>query len=480
MIARVILAVQEPPVRRELRSWLAESDVVVKTLSGKARLWDRAARETCDLVVVSRACVPEPCDESVQYLRELPEAPEVVVLTDEENPEERAGLLAAGAAAVLDTDLSPEAICSVLETILDDRRTALGRDLSLVRDIARPSLSDFVSASETMGAFMRMVQRVVPSDTTLLILGETGVGKERLARAIHAEGRRGDGPFVTVNCGALPESLLESELFGHEQGAFTGASRARRGLFELAHEGTIFLDEIGEMPYHLQVKLLRVLQEHEIQPIGNEKSIAVDVRVMAASNRDLEADVEEKQFRRDLYYRISVVTLTVPPLRERREDIPELVESYIQHLRPRVGREVFGITDRALDALCQYSWPGNVRELINVIERAMLLCDGDEITRDDLPGAISGRRLIPSSSDTQVPWGNHPIPTEWLQRPLSEVRQAAVDGVERAYLTELLRETEGRVGETAKRAGIQPRSLYDKMQQHGLRKEDFRRGTRHS
>jgi len=323
---------------------------------------------------------------------------------------------------------------------------------------------------------MRVVNRVVKTDVPLLILGETGVGKERLARAIHAEGPRSAGPFITVNCGALPETLLESELFGHEEGAFTGAVRSRRGWFELAHRGTIFLDEIGELANHLQVKLLRVLQEHEIQRIGSEKSFKVDVRVMAATNRDLEEEIESGYFRKDLYYRLSVMTLTIPPLKDRIEDIPVLVESYIKYLRPRIGCEVFGISDEAQEALEQYLWPGNVRELINVIERAMLLCNDTEITLLDLPTNISGKSegtTMNSASLLHPPdLGN--LQEEWLQKPLQEVRKEVLEKFEHSYLSGLLRLTNGRVGETAKRAGIQSRSLFDKMQRLGLRKEDFK------
>jgi DNA-binding NtrC family response regulator len=474
MLARVILAIDDPSLRREVRQAVGGPDVIVKALRGTVRLWERAARETCDLIVASRSLVPEPALEAVRFVRELPEAPEIVLLSDEEDPEERAMLRAEGVAAVLDSALPAEALGEVLTSLLAERREVTELSLLTGRDLGRPSLRDFVSSSQSMKAFMAVVERVVPSDTTLLVLGETGVGKERLARAIHADGPRGQGPFIAVNCGALPDSLLESELFGHEEGAFTGASRARRGMFELAHGGSIFLDEIGEMPYHLQVKLLRVLQEHEIQPVGSEKTIDVDVRVMAASNRDLEEAVEARDFRRDLYYRISVVSLTIPPLRERQEDIAELVESYLDYLRSRVGREVNAISDEALEALCRYSWPGNVRELINVIERAMLLCADDEITLRDLPEAISGRASAASGWNGVVGGGTGAVPREWLEKPLAAVRQAVVEGAERAYLAALLRETGGRVGETARRAGIRARSLYDKMQHLGLRKEDFK------
>jgi transcriptional regulator with GAF, ATPase, and Fis domain len=326
-----------------------------------------------------------------------------------------------------------------------------------------------------MQAFMDTVHRVVHSTTSLLILGETGTGKERLARAIHAGSPRGGGPFVPVNCGALPESLMESELFGHEEGAFTGATRARKGAFELAHRGTMFLDEIGDMPLHLQVKLLRVLQDREVQRVGGERPFVVDVRVMAASNRDLEKEVEDRRFRQDLYYRLSVVTLEVPPLRERKEDIPALARSYVDFHRPHAGREIHGIEEKAVEALVRYAWPGNVRELINVIERAMLLCRTDTVTLADLPVGIQGF-VPPHAGGVTIPRNPEDVPSAWLARPLRELRDAMAADLERVYLAAMLRETNGRIGETSERAGIDPRSLFDKMKQYGLAKGDFKPG----
>ncbi len=401
-----------------------------------------------------------------------------MVLSDEEQPEERAALLAAGCLAVLYTALPNHLLEEALSAALE-RRMQTAEETLLPRDaLPPPQLSDFISASPAMETFMDVVHRVVASDATLLVQGETGVGKERLARAIHAESPRSAGPFVAVNCGALSETLLESELFGHEEGAFTGASRARRGWFELAHGGTIFLDEIGEMARHLQVKLLTVLQTREVQRVGAESSLLIDVRVMAASNRDLAAEVEAGRFRRDLYYRLSVVSLTIPPLRERREDIPGLVRGLIGRFRAEIPHRISGITPDAMEALCRYDWPGNVRELMNVIERAMLLSHTEQISRTALPTAISG--LLPASpTDFPTPQAvaqeQLSVPQQWLQQPLQEARQQLLTEFERAYLTGLLTETRGRIDETARRAGIRPRSLFDKMKRLGLRKEDFRR-----
>jgi DNA-binding NtrC family response regulator len=335
------------------------------------------------------------------------------------------------------------------------------------------SLNDFVSESPSMQIFLDLARRVVHADTSLLILGETGVGKERLARAVHAEGPRSRGPFMAVNCGALPESLLESELFGHEEGAFTGATRSRKGYFELAHRGTIFLDEVAEMPLHLQVKLLRVLDEHRIHRVGSESAIDVNVRVMAATNRDLEAEVAASRFRTDLYYRLAVVALEIPPLRKRREDIVPLVDSYLEHFRAHTGRTVAGFDDRAMQALVAYDWPGNVRELVNTVERAVLLSVGERLTPEDLPARMSN--MSGSAPSTAAPGGDwDPLPQTLLDRSLAEARRDVVAKFEARYLTALLRTTGGRIGETAKLAGINERSLYGLMKKHGLSKEEFK------
>ena len=305
-------------------------------------------------------------------------------------------LLASGCLSVLHTGLPNDMLEKAILAIFK-RRQHIAEEMILPVDIAtKPKLSDFISASPAMQTFMRVVHRVVASNATLLLMGETGVGKERLARAIHAESPRSKGPFISVNCGALSETLLESELFGHEEGAFTGASRARRGYFELANKGTVFLDEIGEMPKHLQVKLLTVLQTREVQRVGSETPVNIDVRVVAATNRDLHKDVEKGTFRRDLFYRLCVVTLTIPPLRERREDIPLFVERLLDHFRCEIPNRITGVSLPAMHALCQYDWPGNVRELMNVLERAMLLADGEEISLADLPASISN--LAPTSA----------------------------------------------------------------------------------
>ncbi len=478
MLVRVLLGLPKASWRRRVQGLLAERSVITSCVAPGEALLDRLERSSSDLVILARSELPEDPSAmagTVAQIRQLPDRPELIVLVDRDNPAMRAALLSAGVLAVVDQGLPEDVLGDTLRTLIRRRREDAQRSLRAERAEDQCRLSDFVSKSPTMELFLEVVSRVVPSSSSLLVLGETGVGKERLARAIHAEGPRAKAPFLAVNCAALPEGLLETELFGHEEGAFTGATRARRGYFELAHRGTIFLDEIGELPPHLQVKLLRVLQERRIQPIGGETSVGVDVRVMAASNRDVVADMRAGKFRADLYYRLGVVTLTVPPLRERREDIPTLVESYLEHFRVRLARPVVGIEPAALEALTSYPWPGNVRELINVLERAVLLSSGPRITLGDLPPETRAGFLTPPSAEGASAHDPSPRGSALLAMPWQEARLRALESFERTYLEALLQACGGRIGEAARRAQINPRFLYDKMRQLGLRKEGFRR-----
>ncbi|MCA8952934.1 MAG: sigma 54-interacting transcriptional regulator, partial [Planctomycetes bacterium] len=370
MLARVLLVILDDELRGRLRGLTAGPDSIVLDVACEDWL-EHVAQRDGDLVVIGAELLGEPVGETVAALRQVPGNPELVVVSSGETAAERARLLAAGCLAVVSSEVPDDAFRETLGTLIRKRREAL----LLVRGAGAGedgSFGDYISNTAGAARFLRLARKLSQSDSTVLISGETGVGKERLARAIHAQGPRAQAPFVVVNCGAIPESLLESELFGHEKGAFTGAVRAHRGYFELAHRGTIFLDEIGEMPLHLQVKLLRALQERAIQRIGSEAPLQVDVRIMAATNRALLVEMEEKRFRPDLYYRLSVVTLDVPPLRERREDIPALVQSYFEQFRARIPTVAERVSDAAMQALQEYVWPGNIRELINVVERSVL------------------------------------------------------------------------------------------------------------
>jgi two-component system response regulator HydG len=273
------------------------------------------------------------------------------------------------------------------------RKALEKRELQVENRLLREQLGaigegEIIGRSVAMRRLLDEVEQVAPSDVTVLISGESGTGKGRLARMLHRMSRRRDGRFVTVNCAAIPEQLLESELFGFERGAFTGATRRKEGRFDLARAGTLFMDEITEMKPSVQVKLLRVLQDGEYERVGGTQTLQTDVRVIAASNRDLEAEVEAGRFRADLFYRLNVIRMGVPPLRDRLEDVPILAQHFLSRFTRKNGRDLEGMSREAVDALVAWEWPGNVRELENAIERAVVLCRDDVIGREDLPRAI--------------------------------------------------------------------------------------------
>ena len=323
---------------------------------------------------------------------------------------------------------------------------------------------DLESRNPRMLELFRLIPRVAKTDSPVLIVGETGTGKELVAAAIHRQSRRRDGEFFTINCGALTESLLESELFGHEKGAFTGAIRTKKGYFELASGGTLFLDELGTISPAMQVKLLRVLERMEVRRVGASRLIKVNVRIVAATNASLEDAVAAGTFREDLYYRLNVVQIQIPPLRERPEDIPLLAEVFRKKFAASLSRsDVTLLEASATRRLKAYTWPGNVRELENVIERAVIMAQGPGITEGDLPErlrAAEARRMA--------------IPTFDVEEPLMTVVQRVRNAVEREYLKRVLRRYKGHLGRAAAHAGVNRRTLYNKMQLLGLRREDFR------
>ncbi len=453
---------------------ILDATAIIEEAADSATMWSALAHEPFDLVVLSRDTLSGRPVDVVAELRRLPDRPEVIVLQTDEDPVERARLLTAGALAVLNFSLDDAMLASTFEAVTVRQLGSAARHSELAASPSR--FNDFASGSEAMRKLLDIADRVAQSDASLLILGETGVGKEWLARAIHGASNRATGPFVAVNCAAVPENLLESELFGHEKGAFTGAVKAHRGHFEMAHRGTLFLDEIADMPTHLQSKLLRVLQEREIQRLGAERSLTVDVRVMAATNRDLQKTIADRLFREDLYYRLSVVALEVPPLRHRREDIAPLVHSYLERFAVQLGRSGMQIRQDALDALVAYDWPGNVRELINVMERSVLLCRDTVIAPSDLPGVVV--RAMPNLFGAPAPGPDDPgelgLPGDWMTLGLPDFRRLVSATAEKAYLIALLERSRGRIGVAAELAAIDPRSLFDRLRKHGIRKEDYR------
>lgn len=478
MIIRVALAIKNNKLQHQLETNLCNPDVQIKSFGSTPASWQKLIRSCGDIVVISESTIPSPVESELAVLNNLPEKPTIVVIHESDSSEKHAQLVAAGADVVLYSGIINTSITEAIESTIESRRQLNLMDRFDRQGRVKPKISDFVSYSEEMRLFMDEVTQIIPGNAMILIMGETGVGKEHLAKAIHGESTRSSGPFITVNTAALPEQLLESELFGHEQGAFTGAIRSRRGSFELAHGGTIFLDEIGDMPLHLQTKLLRVLQDYEVQPVGGESPIWVDVRVIAATNKNLETEIANGHFRQDLFFRLSVVTLTIPPLRKRREDIPAMVNHFIHYYQNRIGKEINRISPTAVEALTRYNWPGNVRELMNVIERAMLLAKTDEITLNDLPTIFlnTENAMIDDIciSQTDLSGNLNELERVWKGKTLAEVKTEVLDQVERLYLTIALRQTRGRVGKAAQLAGIHPRGLYNKMKQYHLTKEMFK------
>jgi DNA-binding NtrC family response regulator len=334
------------------------------------------------------------------------------------------------------------------EDLLDAIQQAIARDRKARqqrRDIAQPNFDEVVGTSAALRAVHKQVEVVAPTESTVLVLGETGTGKELIARAIHNLSSRSNRPFVKLNCAAIPSGLLESELFGHEKGAFTGAVAQRIGRFELAHRGTLFLDEVGEIPLELQSKLLRVLQEQEFERLGSTRTQRVDVRLIAATNRNLSRMVAERQFRDDLYFRLNVFPIQIPPLRERVEDIPLLVQHYVDRYAQRMNKSIETIPGEVIEALCRYPWPGNIRELQNFIERAVILTTGTALQ----PALAELERSTPAASTIL----------------------GTLEQMERGHILQALQESRGVIGGrygAAARLGLKRTTLISKMERLGI------------
>lgn len=336
-------------------------------------------------------------------------------------------------------------------------------------------LRGMIGSSPAMQEVFRLTRRVAEASTTVLLTGETGTGKELVARAIHEMSPRASGPFIRVNCGALSESLLESELFGHAKGAFTNAYENRTGRFEAAHGGTIFLDEINSVSFKLQVKLLRVLQEHEFERVGDTKTIRVDCRFVAATNRDLQDEIEAGRFREDLYYRLNVVPIFLPPLRDRSNDVSLLMNTFLQQYATLLGRPVPTLMPDAQVALESYQWPGNVRELQNYAERAIVLMDGNEFHADLLPPHVCGK--APLRIGRQRTGGIEKQVEELVTAGIAEYAaegkpfERVLSLVERELLSQMLRQCHGVQIKAAERLGINRNTLHKKVEEYGLDSE---------
>jgi two-component system response regulator HydG len=378
----------------------------------------------------------------------------VIIMTAYSSVESAIDALKAGAYDYLIKPLDFEVLKLTLERACEHAGLKAENELLKRQLHADPDTPTIIGKSEAMKALLEMLTMVAPSDATVLISGESGTGKELIARSLHVNSPRKDHPMVVVNCAAITETLLESELFGYEKGAFTGAHKRREGRFKQADRGTIFLDEIAETSPNMQAKLLRVLQEKEIQRVGSEEIIQVDVRIVAATNRDLETEVADGRFREDLFYRLNVMPLTVPPLRERLDDIPLLADYFLKRYAKKNRKSVRGFTPLAMEMLLKYEWPGNVRELENAVERAVILLTGEHITEKQLPLNIVKQY---GGSDGSAP--SSPPPADGT-RSLEEVEKEAILAT--------LKATGGNKSECARRLGITRKTLHNKLKGFGI------------
>ncbi len=388
--------------------------------------------------------------EATRRIHEYNPAVPVIIMTAYSSIPSAVEALKAGAYDYLTKPLDFDALRLTIDRALEHTLLKIENE-ELRQQIAKLQLPELVGKSKAMQALMEVFALVAPTEATVLLTGESGTGKGLIARAIHANSSRRDHPLVEVNCAAIPETLIESELFGHEKGAFTGADRSRRGRFAQADGGTLFLDEVGELPLAVQAKLLKALQDGEIQRVGSDRPYRVDVRIVAATNRDLQQMVRDGSFREDLYYRLNVVAIEVPPLRRRKEDIPLLTEHFIEIFSRKNRKLVKGVTPQVMDIFMKYDWPGNVRELENVLERAVILMRGEFITENDLPLSLQKLGAAPSvgSSSDSLPE---------ISLTLAEM--------EKRMILRVLEETGGNKSEAARRLGITRRTLKLKLKKY--------------
>jgi two-component system response regulator HydG len=457
-----ILVVDDYEAHRELmRSALAAAGFTVLTAASGEQALERINAGSVGLVLSDQQMPGMSGLDLLRALRELrPQLP-VIMVTAYGTVESAVDAMRAGAADFIQKPFTPEALLLVVRRVLDHQE--LMEEVRNLRErVGDPyRFENILSKSPRMNEIFEMIRNLADLDTTVLITGETGTGKECVAHAIHHHSRRRDQRFVRINCGALTETLLESELFGHERGAFSGALQARRGKFEYAAGGTLLLDEIGDISPVLQVKLLRVLQEKEIQRVGGNDTIPVDVRILATTNRNLEQAMTAGTFRSDLFYRLNVVRIQLPPLRERMEDVPLLAEHFLKTFADKSGRRLVRISQAAMDQLLAYSWPGNVRELSNVMERSAAMTQGDCINSVDIP------RLVPPHAEA----GESCFP---LNLSFKEGRTKVIADFERAYLTDVLQRFRGNVAQCAQYCGVDNKTFYRKLQEYDLDKRDFK------
>jgi DNA-binding NtrC family response regulator len=466
-VKRVLVADDELNMRRVLEAILRrEGYDVVTAANGLEALGGMEMKGGVHTVITD---LKMPGLDGMGLLKRLsadyPDVP-VVMITAHGSVESAVEAVKLGAFDYLEKPFEQEQIRQVVAKAINTY--ALARRDARPEEPSGPGRFRLVGQSPAIRQIYGVVEKVANTPSTVLISGESGTGKELIARALHENSSRHAAPFIKINCAAIPKTLMESELFGYEKGAFTGAVGAKPGRFELAHGGTLFLDEIGEIPVEMQVKLLRVLQESEFERVGGIKTIKVDVRLVTATNRDLLAEVGAGAFREDLFYRLNVVPIHIPPLRERHEDIPLLADHFIAKFNDRLKKQISAIAPEAIERLVAYQWPGNIRELENLMERTMLFCEGPEIRVSDLPPEVAGAPApagaLPVAAAGEE--GARPAPES-----LKEAVRAETERVERELIQKALDATGGNVTQAARKLKISRKSLQTKMKELGLREK---------
>jgi DNA-binding NtrC family response regulator len=463
MSARILVVEDEQAIRLALKGLLSREGYEIELAGDGAEAIARLGDDEFDLVLTDLSLGRGPSGmEVLEHAKQRRPGTAVVMITAHGNEKVAVEAMKTGADDYVPKPFDNDEIRVVVRRALDRYRLERENRLLLERLQRDYGFDTLIGSGKAMQQVFETIQKVAETDLTVLVRGESGTGKELVAQALHNTSSRRARPFIAVNCAAINRELVESELFGHEKGAFTGADQRREGRFEAADGGTIFLDEIGDMAPETQAKVLRVLQERRVERVGGSSSVEVDVRVVAATHRDLEKAVAEGAFREDLYYRLRVVELELPPLRDRREDVPALADRFLGQVAERLGRDKKRLSDDAIAELARHTWPGNVRELRNVIEQAAVLSSGPVIGVDDLKLDGALRADTGSGIDTAIPFG--------------EAKRRIVDHFERSYLLRALRENEGNVSRTANAIGMVRQSLQQKIRELDLRSEDWGRG----